>query len=204
MALADANGLDALSMRRLARDLGVETMSLYHYFPSKVELLGAMLGAVYSEFELPSADGDWRSAMRRSAISAHQALLQHPWASALIGLPTSASRAQLEWMNPLLRGLRAAGFSAEMTHHAYHAIESHIVGYTLWVLPFMAVARERPDVVQRFIEHVSKSDLPHLMEHVEYHMADAREDDTPEFEFGLDVLLDGLDRLRDSPQASPA
>lgn len=180
-------------MRRLARELGVETMSLYHYFVSKGELEEAMLSVVYGEYERPSPSGDWRAAMRRSAISAHKALLRHPWASTLIGQPTNPSRAQLEWMDAILGRLKSAGFPAEATDHAYHAIESHIVGYTLWVLPYLSVSEE---VAQRFIERVSQADLPHLIAHVDYHLTKERVSETSEFEFGLDVLLDGLDRLR--------
>ena len=203
MSIADATGIEALSMRRLAHELGVETMSLYHYFRGKNELLGAMLAAVYAEYELPSGEADWRADMRRSAVSAHAALLRHPWAPALQGQPTDVSRAQLSWMNALLGRLRSAGFSAEMTHHAYHAIESHIVGFTLWLLPILAVSRSQPDLVERFADAVSQSALPHLIEHVDYHLADQRDTDTSEFEFGLDLLLDGLERLRGN-QVRPA
>lgn len=195
VALADESGIEALSMRRLAQELGVEAMSLYHYFASKNELLAGMLQLVYTEFERPAPDGDWRDALRRSAISAHHTLLRHPWACNLIGQPMGPSPTQFEWMDSILGRLRSAGFSAEMTHHAYHALDSHIVGFTLWVLPYLALADAQPDLGNRALESARQAELPHLAEHIDYHLAD-RPDDTSEFDFGLDLLLDSLERLR--------
>src|SRR5215210_3651995 len=195
VALADESGIEALSMRRLAQELGVEAMSLYHYFHSKRELLAGMLEAVYAEFERPSAEMEWREAMRRAAVSAHDALLRHAWACTLIGQPMAPGQTQFEWMNAILGGLRSAGFSAEMTHHAYHALDSHIVGFTLWVLPYLALQRERPDLAEQALAEISQLGLPHLAEHIEVHRSE-RAGDTSEFEFGLDLLLDSLERIR--------
>jgi AcrR family transcriptional regulator len=198
--LADAGGIEALSMRRLAQELGVEAMSLYYHVRSKDALLEAMLDAVFAEMELPPADGDWRSAMRRCALSAHHVLLRHAWACRLLMLPGGdPSRARLDWMNAVLGRLRGAGFSADMTHHAYHALDSHIVGFTLWVLPYLAMARERPDFPRMVREALPLEDLPHLAEHIDVHLAEDRPGDTSEFDFGLDLILDGLERLRGGP-----
>ena len=195
VALADEAGIEALSMRRLAQELGVEAMSLYHYFASKNELLAGMLQQVYAEFERPAPSGDWREALRTSAISAHHTLLRHPWACSLIGQPMGPSPSQFEWMDSILGRLRSAGFSAAMTHHAYHALDSHIVGFTLWVLPYLALADDQPDLGKRALEAARLAGLPHLAEHIDYHLADS-ETDTSEFDFGLDLLLDSLERLR--------
>jgi AcrR family transcriptional regulator len=195
IALADEAGIESLSMRNLAQERGVEAMSLYYYVANKGELLGGMLDIVFSEMELPSDDGDWRAAMRASAISAHHVLLAHPWACQLLGSPTSPSPARLRWMNGILGRLRGAGFSPEMTHHAYHALDSHIVGFTLWVLPYLEIARERPELVHEFMAQPLLEELPHLAEHVEVHVSD-RAGDTSEFDFGLDLVLDGLERMR--------
>jgi AcrR family transcriptional regulator len=202
IALADEAGIESLSMRKLAQPLGVEAMSLYHHVANKHDLLGGMLDIVFSEMELPSDEGDWRSAMRRSAISAHHVLLSHPWACRLLTAPTGPSPARLRWMNSILGRLRGAGFSPEMTHHAYHALDSHIVGFTLWVLPYLAIANERPDFAQTFMEQTPLDELPHLAEHIGVHLSD-RAGDTSEFDFGLDLVLDGLERsLRSSAQGS--
>jgi AcrR family transcriptional regulator len=194
--LADEGGIEALSMRRLAAELGVEPMSLYYYVRNKDELLGAMLDAVFREMEPPASGPDWRSDMRLAAISARDTLMRHPWACGLIGVPTTPSLAQVGWMNALLGRLREAGFSAEMTHHAYHALDSHIVGFTLWLLPYLRIAKERPNFAEEFVAQVPLEDLPHLAEHIEQHQAD-RPGDVSEFEFGLDLILDGLERLRE-------
>lgn len=196
--LADEGGLESLSMRRLAERLGVEAMSLYHHVRNKGDLLGEMLDIVYSEVEPPSSEGDWRSAMRRSAISFHHVLLRHPWACSLLMTPIEASPTRLRHMNTVLGRLRSAGFSADMTHHAYHALDSHIVGFTLWLLPFMAMAKQQPDYAERLLRELSTDDLPHLTEHINVHMAPDRPGDVDEFEFGLDLILDGLEGMRDA------
>jgi AcrR family transcriptional regulator len=196
--LADGSGIEFLSMRKLAQQLGVEAMSLYHYFGKKDELLGGMIDVVFSEMELPSTDGDWRSDMRRCAISAKDTLLRHAWAAPLLGSLTGPSPRRLVWMNAVLGRLRDAGFSPNMTHHAYHALDSHIEGFVLWVLPYLALEKELPQLAQQFLESFPYEELPHLAEHVKEHMED-RPGDTSEFEFGLDLLLDGLDRLREAP-----
>ncbi|MGH2456209.1 MAG: TetR/AcrR family transcriptional regulator C-terminal domain-containing protein [Candidatus Limnocylindria bacterium] len=196
VALADEEGIESLSMRRLAQQLGVEAMSLYYHVANKPDLLEQMLDIVFGEMELPSDRGGWRQAMRASAISAHQVLLRHPWACRLLMSPTGPSPARLRWMNAILGRLRGAGFSAEMTHHAYHALDSHIVGFTLWVLPYLAIARERPDFAQEFMARTPLDELPHLAEHIQVHLSD-RAGDTSEFDFGLDLVLDGLERSLD-------
>jgi hypothetical protein len=155
-----------------------------------------MLDAVYTEMDLPDEEGDWRAAIRSCALSAHHTLLRHAWACSLIGLPINPSLAQLRWMNAILGRLRGAGFSAEMTHHAYHALDSHIVGFTLWVLPYIAISRDRPDFAEQVLSSLPLAELPHFAEHVAYHMAGDQPGDTSEFDFGLDLLLDGLERLR--------
>lgn len=194
--LADEVGLESLSMRRLAQQLGVEAMSLYHHVRNKQDLLGGMLDLVYAEIELPSAGGDWRAAMRRSAISFHHVLLRHPWACSLFMVQLGPGPARMGYMDSVLGRLRSAGFSAWMTHQAYHALDSHIVGFTLWVLPFLAFAKAQPDYAERFMQELPADELPHLAEHVEVHMAPERPEDAGAFEFGLDLILDGLEGMR--------
>ena len=197
--LADEVGLESLSMRRLAQQLRVEAMSLYHHVRNKQDLLAGMLDIVYSEVEAPSAGGEWRSAMRRSAISFHQVLLRHAWACSLFMSPLDPGPARLRHMDTVLGRLRSAGFSADMTHQAYHALDSHIVGFTLWVLPFLAFAKQQPDYAERFLRELPADELPHLIEHVQVHMAPERPGEVGAFEFGLDLILDGLEAMRVAP-----
>jgi AcrR family transcriptional regulator len=198
ISLADESGIESLSMRRLAQELGVEAMSLYHHVANKGALLDGMLDIVFGEMEPPPPDGDWKPAMRACALSAHHVLLRHAWACRLLMSPTGPSPARLRWMDSVLGRLRGAGFSAEMTHHAYHALDSHIVGFTLWVLPYLALAREQPDFAQRFVAEAPLDELPYLAEHIGVHLAD-RPGDTSEFDFGLDLILEGLERSLSSP-----
>jgi AcrR family transcriptional regulator len=195
IAKADVAGLEGLSMRTLARELGVEAMSLYHWFPNKNELLTAMLGQVFAEMGKPANTGDWRADMRAASINAKDTLIRHKWAARLMGTPMRPMRPQLEWMDGFLGRLRAAGFSRNMTHHAYHALDSHIVGFVLWLLPVLDMAVVIPDLADQVLKELQDGSLPAFIEHVQEHL-EPIPDDIPEFEFGLDLLLDGLDRLR--------
>jgi AcrR family transcriptional regulator len=195
IALADEGDIEGMSMRRLAQQLGVEPMSLYYWFPNKRALLGDMLSAAFAEMERPPHGPDWQSDMRRSAVSAKDVLLRHKWAAKLMGEPLAPSRAQLEWMDGILGRLREAGFSANMTHHAYHALDSHIVGFVLWLLPIIELADEIPDLAKGVLAETADGSLPHFHEHVQEHM-DPGPDDVDEFVFGLDLILESLERRR--------
>ena len=194
--LADAGGLESLSMRRLAQQLGVEAMSLYHHVANKEEILSGIADMVVGEYELPEPGPDWKASIRASAVSAYRVLLRHPWAASLLLAGTTPSVARLAYMDALLGTLRGAGFSAEMTDHAYHALDSHIMGFTLWVTGMNLPGRDEIDALAaEFLAQLSANDMPHLVEHVHQHLKPPNPDDKPEFEFGLDLLLDGLERL---------
>jgi len=195
ISLADEGNLQALSMRRLAQQLGVEPMSLYYWFSSKEALLGAMIDAIYGEMELPPTTADWRADMKISALSARDALLRHQWAAPLVGELVTPFGARFAWMNSVLGRLRTAGFSANLTHHAYHALDSHIVGHVLWALPYLKATDELPDAARDLAESKEIDDLPYLAEHIQEHVAD-RTGEPSEFEFGLALILDGLERIR--------
>ena len=194
--LADEAGIESLSMRKLAQELGVEAMSLYHYVAKKDDILDGMLDVVFSEIEVPSS-GDWRFAMRTMAISTHDALLRHRWACGLLMSSARISASRLQHMDTVLGRLREAGFTDTLTDHAYHALDSYIVGFTLWLLPYLKIAKEEPDFAQRFYAELPLEELPHLAAHIEYHMAPPT-DNVNAFEFGLDLILDGLENMRDT------
>jgi AcrR family transcriptional regulator len=204
IALADAEGIEALTMRKLGRSLGVEAMSLYNHVANKGELVAAMVDSVVERFALPD-DGAWDAAIRRCAISAHDLLLEHPWACGLALIPTDVRLVggpRLRYMEWLLRRLREAGFSAEVAYSAYHTLDSHIFGFTLWQLGHAEAARtvatgddDLASLAERLIVQVRPTH-PYLAEHGEQHVAAGPDDGRREFEFGLDLILDGLKKLR--------
>jgi AcrR family transcriptional regulator len=202
--LVDEGGIESLSMRKLGQALGVEAMSLYNHLANKDDILDGIVDLVLSEFELPSVDEHWEVAIRRCAISAHDSLVQHPWACTLIMSGTSVRPARLRYMESLLRCLRRAGFSAEETSHAYHALDSHILGFTLWQLghtmpggrPRIRNKEELAVFLATLVPTFSPDDYPYLLEHAEVHLTESSHRGESEFEFGLRLILDGLKRMR--------
>lgn len=192
--IADKNGIESLTMRNLAQRLGVEAMTLYHYVANKDDILNDIVDLVVREIEVPSEGGDWRAALRRSAISAYKVLLRHPWACSLMMSPARIGPARLRYMESLLGRLRGAGFSAEMTHHAYHALDSHILGFTMWEVGYSTGIKELPDSGASLRREISLEGYPYLVEHMEQHGKPSRGDG--EFGFGLGLILDGLEKIR--------
>ncbi len=200
--LADREGIAALSMRRLAQTVGVEAMTLYYHVRNKEALLDGIVDLVFQEFEPADPDAPWTTAVRATAISAYDALMRHPWGAEL-SFKTGVSQARLRWMDALLGTFRRAGFSPAMTHHAYHAIDSHITGFTLWVVGMPIDEETMPDMAASFLSTIPPGDLPHLVEHVEQHVHPS--DDIREFEFGLDLVLESLERrLADQTADGPS
>jgi AcrR family transcriptional regulator len=197
VSLADTAGIDSLTMRRLAQELGVEAMTLYYYVAKKDDILSAIVDIVVSEFELPSPGVDWKTAIRRSAISAHEVLLRHPWAANLLLSGPIVSLARLRYMDSILGTLRGGGFSPDMTDHAYHALDSHVFGFTLWQVGIQAGLDQHDGSIATFLEELDVEAYPHLAEHVEQHLKERTSDDEGEFAFGLDLILDGLERVRE-------
>jgi AcrR family transcriptional regulator len=206
VALADAEGIEALTMRKLGRALGVEAMSLYNHVAGKGELVAAMVDSVVAQFELPDDEPAWDAAIRRCAVSAHDLLIEHRWACGLALVPSDVGAVggpRLRYMEWLLRRLREAGFSAEVAYSAYHTLDSHIFGFTLWQLGHAEAARalspgddgDLAALAERLIVQMRPTH-PYLAEHGEQHMAARADDGRREFEFGLDLILDGLKKLR--------
>jgi len=205
IALADTDGIEALTMRKLGQTLGVEAMSLYNHVANKGELVAAMVDRVVEQFELPDDEPRWDAAIRRCAVSAHDLLFEHQWACSLALLPSDTRMVEgprIRYMEWLLRRLREAGFSAELAYSAYHTLDSHIFGFTLWQLGHaeaagrtMAGEADLNEWAKGFIARMRPS-FPYLAEHAEQHMAAPPGDGRREFEFGLDLILDGLKRLR--------
>jgi AcrR family transcriptional regulator len=193
--LADRDGVDALSMRKVARELGFEVMSLYNHVASKDAMLDAMLDLVTAEIErLPIAgDGDWRMSIRTAVMSARDVMLRHPWALTAWPLRTPGP-ARLAFIESLLRGLRQAGFPAELAYHAYHAVLMHILGFTMQEVNFSADVDDLAGAATAYLRQLPVEQFPYFAEHVEQHVhPDERGSD---FQFVLDLILDGLERAR--------
>ena len=191
--IADADGIEALTMRRLADDLGFEAMSLYRHVKNKDDVLNGIVDVVLAEIESPATPGEWDEAIRRSAVSATGAFARHGWATDLINSPGRVRPARLAYMNELLGRLREAGFSTHTTYTAYHALDAHIFGFALWYGSHTAIPS---DVVERLARELSLDDYPYLAEHRDQHLADGPHREVSAFEFGLDLILDGLRKLR--------
>jgi AcrR family transcriptional regulator len=199
VTLADRHGIECVSMRKLADELRVAAMSLYYHVPNKVELIDGMIDIVFSEIEPPSPDLDWKTAMRRRAVSTREALNRHRWAVGQMEGRTTHGPANLRLHNDVLGCLRAAGFSLEMTVHAYSVQDAYIYGFALQETD---MSPETPDdfaavAQQQMVEYQAVlADYPHLVEVVGGHVAKAGYDYAVEFLFGLDLILDGLDSVR--------
>ena len=198
LALADDGGIESLSMRKLGQQLGVEAMSLYNHVANKDDIEDGIVEIVLGEIEVPSDGADWKAALRQTAISSHEVFVQHRWACSLLMRRARVSPARMRWMEAVLRTLREAGFSADMTHHAYHALDSHITGFTLWQvsMPF-ETKEELVDLAEGFLREIPADEYPYVIEHAHQHLEPASPDGATEFEFGLELILDGLERLRD-------
>ena len=197
MAIADCGGLPGLTIRSLAEELGAKPMSVYYYVASKDELLDALVDVVFEEIELPDPDGDWRAEMRRRALSARARLKQHRWAIGLLESRTSPGPATLRHHDRVLACLRGAGFSAELTAPTYALIDSYIYGFALQEasLPF-----DGPDTVGEIAEPImalmATGEYPAMVEMATTYYLQPGYDFADEFEFGLDLILDGLERRR--------
>ena len=195
LRLADEGGLEALSMRRVAQELGVKAMSLYNHVTNKDDLIDGIVDRVVGDIELPRFDLDWKTAMRQRALSAHEVLLQHPWAVMAIMSRINVGPAMLRYVDTTIGCLREAGFSWEMVDHAWNAIDNHIYGFTLQELNFPIESSEYAKTADGFISHIPPDQYPY-MHQLSLCIIDGSYDGLHDFEFGLNFILDGLDRLR--------
>jgi AcrR family transcriptional regulator len=197
---ADQEGISSLSMRKLGEALGVEAMSLYNHVASKSDLLDGMIDIVFSEIDLPAGGDDWKATMRRRAISARQVLRRHPWAIGLMESRTSPGAATLRHHDAVLGCLRRAGFSIELTAHAYSLLDSYIYGFTLQEasLPFGSGA-EAAQVAHQISGQFASGQYPHLAEMATEHVLRPGYDYGDEFAIGLDLILDGLAAASQEP-----
>jgi AcrR family transcriptional regulator len=199
IALADAGGIESLTMRGLGQQLEVEAMSLYNHVANKDDILDGVVDLVFSEIALPSDRAEWKAAMRKRAISAHEALLRHPWATSLMQSRTKPGPATLRHHDSVLGSLRKAGFTLVMAAHAVSVIDGYVYGFALQQINLPLQTPEQVEEVGENILRQLAGEYPHLAEMITEHAMKPDYDYSEEFEFGLDLILDGLERLRDAP-----
>jgi AcrR family transcriptional regulator len=195
IAHADAGGLEALSMRTLAEMLEVAPMALYRHVANKDDLIDAMVDVVFSEIGVPAGGGDWKTAMRRRAIAVRDVLSRHSWAVGLMESRRTPGPANLRHHDAVIGRLRAAGFSVAMAAHAYSLLDSYIYGFALTKmnLPFKS-SEEVGDVAQAMLQPFPVNDYPNLVEFLSEHVMKPGYDYADEFEYGLALILDALER----------
>jgi AcrR family transcriptional regulator len=194
---ADAGGIEALTMRTLAEELGVAPMALYRHIANKDDLVDAMVDVVFSEIDLPASTAGWKTGMRQRAISAREVLSRHRWAIGLMESRTNPGPANLRHHDAVIGTLRAAGFTIPMAAHAYSLLDSYIYGFALTQmnLPFDTSA-EVAEVAQNMLQPFPLKEYPNLVEFITEHAMKPGYDYGDEFVYGLDVILDGLEKAR--------
>jgi AcrR family transcriptional regulator len=208
--LAARDGIESLTMRKLAAELGVAPMTLYYYVPNKDELLDGMVDTVFGEIEPPPPGVEWRAAMRRRAISTREALNRNRWAVGLMESRATPGPESFRLHDAVLGCLREAGFSIELAIHAYSVLDAYIYGFALQekTVPFETAAESAAVAetqVREFDERAESGQLasleevfPHLAEVVGGHVAKVGYDFESEFEYGLDLILDALEARREA------
>lgn len=199
LALADEAGTGALTMRKLADRLGVEAMSLYHHVRNKEAILDGMIDLLFGEIELPPTDLPWRTALRRRAVSTRDALIRHPWAIGLMDSRSNPGPATLRHHDAVIGCLRSGGFTIAGAAHAFSVLDSYIYGFTLQELslPFEPSSGIE-DLADSILEQMPGDEFPHLTEMITHHALAPGYTYAAEFDTGLDLVLDGLQRQRES------
>ena len=194
LKLADQGGIESLSMRKLGHELGVEAMAVYYHFANKDEVLDGIVDLVFSEIDLPAGGADWKTAMRQRALSVRDVLSRHRWAIGLMESRANPGPANLRHHDAVIGSLRAAGFTMERVAHAYSLLDSYIYGFALTMLnlPFED-SEEVAEVARSMLEPFPAEEYPNLVAIIEHAMQPGY-DFGDEFEYGLDLILDGLER----------
>ncbi len=184
-------------MRKLAHELGVEAMSLYNHVKSKDDLLDGIVETVATEIDLALDEPDWKAATRRRATSAHAVLTRHAWACGLWMSGESFSPERIGFADALLRGLRDGGFSPALTYNGFHLIQGHIIGIAMYGASFQFDPADLKELAAEFLAEFPSGEFPDLAEHIRQHMEESDEHEGA-FVFGLELILNGLERLRDA------
>ena len=202
LTAADAGGLEALTMRKLAEVLEVAPMALYRHVANKEDLIDAMVDIVFSEVGLPLSGADWRTQMRQRAISLRDVLLRHRWAIGIMESRTNPGPATLRHHDSVLGSLRAGGFSVAMAAHAYSVLDSYIYGFALTKMNLPFSSDDVAEVAEAMLQPFPANDYPNMVEILMEHVMKPGYDYGDEFEYGLDLILDGLEKAREESLAS--
>jgi AcrR family transcriptional regulator len=205
LRLADEGGLESLSMRKLGQELGVEAMALYYHFANKDEVIDGIVDLVFAEIHLPASGPGWKTAMRERAISVRDALLRHRWAIGLMESRANPGPAGLRHHDAMIGSLRAGGFDMAMAAHAYSVLDSYIYGFALTKmnLPFES-GDDVADVATTMLQPFAPGEYPNLVAFISEHAMQPGYDYADEFEYGLDLILDGLERAAEQAGTSAA
>jgi AcrR family transcriptional regulator len=195
LRLADEGGIESLSMRKIAQELGVQAMSLYNHVENKDDIIDGIVDMVVGEIEVPDLGVDWKTAMRRRSISAHTVLLRHPWSTMPLVARVNVGVAMLRYVDATLGCLREAGFSFRMSDYAWNAIDSHIYGFTLQELNFPFEKADYGKAAQQGLALIPADKYPYLNQ-LTHQVIDGDYDGIHDFEFGLELILNGLENLR--------
>lgn len=201
LTIMDESGIETLSMRLLGSRLGVEAMSLYNHVTNKDDILDGVLDLVVEEIAIPAVDANWRSAMKERAVSAWVAFKRHPWASALMDSRLSSSPARLGYFDRIIGTLHRAGFSLELAARAFSVLDCYVYGFGRQRLN-MASSDEKEDEkrAEAFLEIIPAQSYTYLAQMAELSMKTGYDEDA-DFEFGLNLILDGLERLLPFPDS---
>ncbi len=193
VAFADRHGIEALSMRKLGQELGVEAMSLYNHVANKDDILDGIVDIVVAEIEVPEKGGEWREEMRRRAVSAREVLTRHPWAVMVMETRRNPGVAAMRYYDAVIGCLRRAGFTIALAAHAFSVLDSYIYGFVLQEtgMPF-DTEEELADVAGGILQQLPVDDFPHFFEMITEHALQPGYSYAAEFEWGLDLILDGL------------
>lgn len=195
LTIIDEGGLDALSMRLLGTRLGVEAMSLYNHVANKDDIIDGVLDLVVEEIAIPAVSDDWRAAMKERAFSAWVAFKRHPWASALMDSRISSSPSRLRYFDAILGTLSRAGFSLELAARAFSILDCYVYGFGRQSLNMVSSGEKEPEKrAEAFSENIPDQAYPHLAKMTEFAMKQSYDEDA-DFEFGIELILDGLERL---------
>ncbi|MCP3990392.1 MAG: TetR/AcrR family transcriptional regulator [Actinomycetia bacterium] len=199
VALADKIGMEGFTIRKLAHELDVKPMTIYHHVPNKEAIIDGMVDRVFGEIDLPPTEVDWKSAVGQRARSARAVLARHPWAAPLMESRTTPGSETLRHHDAVLGCFRQAGFSVEMTAHAYALVDSYVYGFALQEANLPATGgQEMAELAGSITEQFSSDEYPYLVELTVEHILQPGYDFAAEFDFGLDLILNGLESLAES------